>query len=424
MRLVIVGCGLAGLIAAVTLARAGAEVLVLEGAADAGGRARTHERDGFFLNQGAHALYRGGALQATLDDFGISIPGRFNSGQLMHAMVDRKLKHLPVSAGSLATTTLFGLKDKIAFAAAQAALAKGEPADISPESSFSDWCNARRLGGRARQAIDALARLATYANAPEIMPARAVLEQIRMAFAGVRYVDGGWSTIVNALADAARRAGAEIRVGANVHSVEAEESGTIVRTDDETLAADGVLLAVSPAAAAALAPRSSVLQSAAREAVPARANTLDLALSRLPRGASTFTLGIDEPFYHSVHSGAARLAPGEGAVVHLAKYLEPGAEASGNPVRELEAFADITMPGWRALEVHRRKLVGMPVSYGVPRAARETSRGGRPDVEVGDLPGVYIAGDWVGARGFISDAAAASAREAAGLMLERALQPA
>jgi len=406
----------------VTLARAGAEVLVLEGAADAGGRARTHERDGFFLNQGAHALYRGGALQAALDEFGISIPGRFNSGQRMHAMVERKLKRLPVGLGSLATTNLFSLKDKIAFAAAQAALAKVEPTEVGLEGAFSDWCDARGLGGRTRQAMEALARLSTYANAPELMPASAVLEQIRIAFAGVRYVDGGWSTIVNALADAARRAGAEIRLGANVNGVDAVEDGIAVQLDDEALVADSVLLAVSPAAAEALAPCSRVLQSVAREAIPARANTLDLALSRLPRGASTFTLGIDEPFYHSVHSGAARLAPGEGAVVHLAKYLEPGAESSGSPVRELEAFADITMPGWRALEVHRRKLIGMPVSYGVPRTAPGQAPAGRPDVEVADMPGVYIAGDWVGARGFISDAAAASAREAAGMMLARSTQ--
>lgn len=419
MRNVIIGGGLAGLIAAVTLARDGAEVLVLDGAADAGGRARTHERDGYFLNQGAHALYRGGALQAALDDFGLSIPGGFNKGQRMDAMVGRTLKRLPVSLGSLAMSNLFGLKDKIAFAAAQTALARAEPADFSLERSFSDWCDARRLDGRARQAIDALARLSTYANAPEIMPARAVLEQIRLAFAGVRYVDGGWSTIVSALVDAARRAGAEIRTGVHADRIEAADGGIIVRMGDEVLAAASVLLAVSPAAAAALAPGSRVLQSAAREAVPARANTLDLALSRLPQGASTFTLGIDEPFYHSVHSGAARLAPGEGAVVHLAKYLEPGAETFGNPVQELEAFADITMPGWRALEVHRSKLVGMPVSYGVPRAVRSTSRAGRPDVDVADLPGVYVAGDWVGARGFISDAAAASAREAAALMLAR-----
>ena len=52
----IVGGGIAGLIAAVRLARAGAQVSVFESAGAMGGRARTRQADGYFLNQGPHAL--------------------------------------------------------------------------------------------------------------------------------------------------------------------------------------------------------------------------------------------------------------------------------------------------------------------------------------------------------------------------------
>ena len=40
----------------------------------------------------------------------------------------------------------------------------------------------------------------------------------------------------------------------------------------------------------------------------------------------------------------------------------------------------------------------------------------RPDVALPDAPGLFIAGDWVGIEGMLSDAAAASAVEAAAKM--------
>jgi hypothetical protein len=38
---------------------------------------------------------------------------------------------------------------------------------------------------------------------------------------------------------------------------------------------------------------------------------------------------------------------------------------------------------------------------------------GRPAVEVPEVPGLYLAGDWVGAEGLLADASLASARRAA-----------
>ncbi|MEJ7719336.1 MAG: FAD/NAD(P)-binding protein [Ilumatobacteraceae bacterium] len=57
---IVVGGGLAGLTAAATLARDGRSVVVIEGASQLGGRARTRHHDGFDLNLGPHALYIGG----------------------------------------------------------------------------------------------------------------------------------------------------------------------------------------------------------------------------------------------------------------------------------------------------------------------------------------------------------------------------
>jgi len=54
----------------------------------------------------------------------------------------------------------------------------------------------------------------------------------------------------------------------------------------------------------------------------------------------------------------------------------------------------------------------MTVAHAMPRA-EEGGLAGRPGVKLDGRPGVFLAGDWVGARGMLADAAAASAEEAA-----------
>ena len=55
---VVVGAGLAGLRAAITLGHAGRDVVVLEAADTVGGRQRTDAVDGFLLDRGMLALQR------------------------------------------------------------------------------------------------------------------------------------------------------------------------------------------------------------------------------------------------------------------------------------------------------------------------------------------------------------------------------
>jgi phytoene dehydrogenase-like protein len=62
--------------------------------------------------------------------------------------------------------------------------------------------------------------------------------------------------------------------------------------------------------------------------------------------------------------------------------------------------------------VTSRFLARMVVAGAAPIAARG-GLGGRPAVEATGLPGVYLAGDWVGPTGLIADAALASGQAAA-----------
>jgi phytoene dehydrogenase-like protein len=403
-RVNVVGGGIAGLIAAALLARDGFEVRMFEAAAELGGRARTRAADGFALNQGPHALYPG-AFRRGLDRLGVAHPGAAPRPHEPQGVWQGRLHRLPTSAVSLAMSGLLSMGDKLAYGRVMKAITDG----ATGEGSFADWLDAQELSPVLRASIEAIARVSSYANAPDMVPAAAMLDQMRLGLSGVVYVDGGWATLVDGLAQAARAAGVEINTGAAVERVWVEgRVSRLALADGSQAMADATLLAVGPKQAAVFAPGVGSLAEEAREAIPVRANVLDLALRKLPEGAREFVLGVDRPWYFSLHSRAAKLAPEGGAVVHVAKYLPVDEQPGADAIAELEALADLAMPGWRAFEVRRQELRGMTVANAVVRVGRK-----RPGVSIEDAPGLFIAGDWVGDEGMIADAAAASAMAAA-----------
>ena len=74
-------------------------------------------------------------------------------------------------------------------------------------------------------------------------------------------------------------------------------------------------------------------------------------------------------------------------------------------------------PCWRSAAETTRFLPRAVVIHALATAAAG-GYAGRPDVVVQDAPGVYLAGDWVGARGHLLDASMASATAAAQALAE------
>ena len=92
--------------------------------------------------------------------------------------------------------------------------------------------------------------------------------------------------------------------------------------------------------------------------MPIKAACLDVALDRLERPRQRFALGLDRPFYYSVHSAAAKLAPEGISVVHVMKYLATtdASSPAESIEQELEGCLDRLQPGWRSHTVARRYL--------------------------------------------------------------------
>ena len=407
---IVVGAGLAGLAAAIDVARAGHEVAVLDARDEIGGRARTADHEGFSFNEGAHALYRTGAAFAFLCREQLEPAGGEPTGDraVGFSSVDGRMAPLPAGPGSLLRTPLLR-GERLRFGRLFAGLGRLDAAALD-STSVRDGV-ARLVGARrGAQILHGLLRVATYGNDPEAMSAGAAIAQLRESITTpVRYVDGGWQTIVDALRTRLAKLGGTITTGTKVESVRAG-------ADAVEVVAGGIVHRAAAVIVASGGPRQVEGLTGVDPAPFARPSTvscLDVGLSRPWGDGPTFAVGLDQPLYLSVHAPTADLAPAGGALVSLLRYHPVGETPDADVDRAaLEDLLDRVRPGWRRdrADVHfRARMVAV---HDQPQAERG-GLGGRADVDAVGHPRVSIAGDWVGGDGLLADAAFASARDAA-----------
>lgn len=413
---IVVGGGLAGLVAGLTAAEAGARATVLEAATEPGGRARTRVEEGFHFNMGPHALYAKGAGAEVLRGLGIAPRGAAPGASGALALVRGGAHALPAGFVSLLATGLLDLGEKIELGRFLAALPKLDAArwDAVP---LSQALRALLARPGCRRLVAALTRLTSYGHAPHVMSAGAALRQLQLAFdGGVLYLDEGWQALVDDLRAAARRRGVRLETGARARTVGRGAGGRLrVEADGAgPQEADAVVLAVGPRDVRRLVgdgedPDLARLEA---QAVPVRLASLDVGLRTLPAPRRSFALGVDEPTYVSVHSAAARLAPEGMALVHACRYLAPDETPDREALRaELEATLSRLQPGWEAHVARLHFQPALPVAHALPRADAG-GLAGRPGPALPGCPGLFVAGDWVGARGLLADASLASGAEA------------
>jgi phytoene dehydrogenase-like protein len=417
---IVIGGGLAGLTTAALLARTGKSVTLFEqSSSEIGGRARTSVFDGFYFNQGPHALFLAAEGAKVLQELGITYTGgippptglRIRQEEKYRLLANSSSASIPPESQSIsgeAFDQFFDLVSKIDFTELE-------------NVSVQEWIDRNIHDADAIAMMKALIRLTTYANDPDIQSAGSALHQIHLyKLGGVMYLDGGWQTLVDGLLTVATNAKARIVRGKKATKVQRRSnSGWLVTLSDNTqISAKIVVIAAGPREAHALfhddGERPEVLSKAVKEAKPVHLACLDVALSSLPQKDVLFALGIDSPLYYSVHSAAARLAPENGAMIHVAKYL--GASIQSKPKedgQELEELLDLLQPGWRNVVVKKRPLPNMVLSNALVSAANN-GLSGRVDPKIED--NLYIVGDWVGSEGLLSTASFASAKRAAQLI--------
>lgn len=375
----VVGGGLAGLAAANALALRGERVTLVEQSGHLGGRAYTTQEKGYQFNLGPHALYVAGIANRTLREWGIPFEGRPPANEGRSFFVDQG-QPVPMlrTAASIVSARWLSTMEKLEAARALAAVGSSL---AKPGETMRQWIDRHASRERIRHLLEAVTRVSTYTASVEEMDAAAALEQIRMAQeAGVVYISGGWQSLIEGLELRARQLGVTIRYGEPVKDIQG-----------------GTVLAIAPEGVETITGQHL-------ETKPVRMACLNIGLRRLPQGSAMFALGLDQPFYYSVHSVAAKLADPGKAVIHVGKYLPSGA---GSTREELEAFTEILAPGWKEEAEVVHYLPSMTVAHGLWGIA------GRPGTDAVGRADIALAGDWVGPEGMLADAAVASGLRAA-----------
>src|SRR5690348_13744823 len=103
-EVIIIGGGLAGLTTAALVARSGKSVTLFEeSSSEIGGRGRTSVHDGYYFNQGPHALYIADVGAKILQELGVEYTGR-NPLESGYEIKDFKKYRVLVNSRSNSTT--------------------------------------------------------------------------------------------------------------------------------------------------------------------------------------------------------------------------------------------------------------------------------------------------------------------------------
>ncbi len=259
MHAVVVGGGLAGLVAARHLADRGAEVTLLERRETVGGRVRTERVDGYTLDRGFQVLFTAyPAVQRDLDLDALSLR-RFRPGAVIARPGERSTLSDPLRDPWAATATLFNRDvttgDKLRLFQQQRRLGRTDPEaalaadDTTIDEALADWGFSRKF--RDNFAAPFYGGITLDRS---LSTSKAVFEYtFKMLSEGAIAVPAdGMGAVPAQLAEHARTAGVAIETGREAGAVDVADTednsagGVTVETAGEAVEADAAVVATDP----------------------------------------------------------------------------------------------------------------------------------------------------------------------------------
>ncbi len=416
-RIIVVGGGLAGLVAARHLADAGVEVELIERREEVGGRVRSRQVDDYTLDRGFQVLFTGyPAAQRELDYDELDLR-YFTPGATIARPGSRSVLADPRRALGSLTETLFNrtanLGDKAHILALWRELAGRDEAEIfdGPDRSIQDYLRNR---GFSRQFVEQF--FAPFYGGitldRTLSTSAAVFEYTykMLAEGSIAVPASGMGAIPDQLTDAARNAGADITLDTTVETVEATNGGATVELGNETREADAVVVATDPKTAREL---SSV------ESIPTDSRDCVTQYFSYPTGQALDTgkklllnAGGTEPNHIAPLSGVAPEYAPAGHELLSATFLGTSEESDD----ELAAQVGKTLAAW--YPARRFDDLELIATDRIEFAQFAQPPGFYHDLPTADAPdgAVYLAGDYT--RWSSIHGALESGREAARIVLD------
>jgi phytoene dehydrogenase-like protein len=379
-QITVIGGGLAGLTAAITCAEAGADVTLFEAHQELGGRARSTDGP-YKANLGPHAIYTGGVLWDWLTKRSLMPP-------LARPPLTGVRFHFEGAVHRTPPLSLIppGLRLRGRMA----------PIDQDFRSWVIDHADERTAGFLA-----SLAGVYTFYHDPGELSAAFIWQRTQRLLLypkpAARFIVGGWTSLVAALARRARDLGVQIVTGERVDAL--PEPPVIVALelcDARRLLGDGTLQWPS-----------------------GRTACIDLGLYER-RGDPWIVSDLEGAGWIERYTAQdPSLAPPGQQLVQAQMPIRPG-ESSDAAAARLEKLLDASLEVWRERIGWRRRQV-MDGRSGALDAPGTTWRD-RPAVDRGD--GIFLCGDQVAADGCLAEVSVASAINAATGAVEHTRHPA
>ncbi len=262
---IVVGGGLAGLVAARRLAADGVDVILFEANDRVGGRARTERRDGFILDRGFQVLFSAyPAVERELDLDALDHQS-FRPGAVLARPGERTTLADPLRDPQAILPSLLNrdatLGDKLRILKLRRKLARKPLAEImaADDCSIAEYLTAQGFSERIRKRFfEPFYGGITLDRS--LSSSRLVFEYtFKMLSAGNTVVPAeGMEEIPRQLATRAREAGATIETETPVETVSPTQSGFTIETGNETLSADAAIVATDPESARELTGCESI----------------------------------------------------------------------------------------------------------------------------------------------------------------------